>query len=137
MVNDIRTDVQPDQNTVIPYSDYIEMIWDGAQNAEKVQKSNLEVLAAAEKIRATGKPVLISVFIQNHPNSANLGAFKEVLKLFNAVEANRVSISGAVPPMILSLITTVVASFNKQVEIKYFRDQNVALHWLLPNNQTS
>lgn len=136
-VNDIRTDVQPNQNTVILHSNYVEMIWDGAQNAEKVRKSNLEVIAAAEKIQATGMPILISVSIQNHPKLPDMGAFKEVLKLFDAIEASRLSISGAVPPMVLSLITTVIASFNKQLEIKYFRDQNAALDWLLQSNQTS
>lgn len=132
-----QTDKNHGQNTVIAHSDYVEVVWDGPQGVEKVQKTNAEALAAAEQLKAAGKTVRISLDIQNHPLAPNMGAFREVLKMFGAVEISRLSISGNVPSTILSLITTVIASFSKQLEVKYFPTQPEAVTWLMSDKSAS
>jgi len=121
----------PSENTVIPHDDYIEIIWDGAQNADKVRRSNAQILAAAETLQANQKPLLLSLFIQNHPLAPNMAAFNEALKMFRAVSFERLAISGTLPPTIMTLVTTVIASFDKELEIAYFNTKPEALSWLV------
>ena len=118
-------------NTVIAHDDYIQVVWDGPQNADKVRQSNVDTLAAVSQLKSKNRPILISFRIQNHPPNSDLGAFKEVLKIFDAADnIDRIAISGKLPHMIMSLVSTVTNSFNKSLEIKYFDDQVQAMAWL-------
>jgi hypothetical protein len=121
---------QPNQNSAAAHEDYIEVVWDGAQNAEKVRQTNIDTLALAEQFRANNKPVRVSIHIQNHPLMPNMGAFREVLNIFRAVSIDRLAISGTVSPGIMTLISTVISSFDKSLDIKYFSDPQEGLVWL-------
>jgi len=120
----------PGVNSVVIHDDYIEIIWDGAQNVDKVRQTNLEAAKGAEILKSKGKPVLGSLLIRNHPLTPNIAAFQEVLKMFRATSPNRVVICGTVSPMIMTLVATVTSSFNREIEIAYIADPDAALSWL-------
>ena len=120
----------PGVNSVVAHDDYIEVIWDGAQDATKVRQTNLESLKAAEFLKSKNKPILLSLSIRNHPTMPDVGAFHEILKVFRAITFDRVAISGSISPRIMTLVSTITGSFNKEMEISYFTDPNEALSWL-------
>ncbi len=117
-------------NSVVMHDDYIQAIWDGAQDVTKVRQTNIETLKWAEVIRAQGKPILLSLEVINHPLMPNMAAFKEVMKVFRAISFDKVVICGTVSPMLMSLITTVMSSFKKEIQINYIADPEAALAWL-------
>jgi len=122
---------EPGKDIITLREDFIDVVWDGAQNADKVRQSNVEALGAVEKLQGSGKPVLLSLHFQHHPAMPNLGAFREVLKMFRAANFKRVVISGDVSSRMMSLVSTIVSSFDKEVEITYIKDRSEALKWLL------
>lgn len=126
-----------DTNSVTYHPDYIEVVWHGAQNAEKVRATNNEVLVAAKKLQAEGKPFLASLTILNHPAMPNMSAFSEVLKIFQAIPFDRLAICGDLPSTMMPLITTVIGTFNRQMEIKYLKTPEEGLAWLKSNEKGS
>jgi|GEM_PF-2717460 hypothetical protein len=120
-------------NTVITHNDYIEVIWEGPQNSEKVHQSNVETLKAVEIIQSKHKPLLLLLRIYNHPLAPNMEAFQEVLKIFQAITFNKVAISGTVSPQMETLIASVVSSINEEVELAYIAEPEEALAWLRSN----
>ena len=117
-------------DTIICRDDYIEVTWDGTQNREKVRRSNRDALAAAETLKAKGLPVRLFICVRHHPLLANPGAFDEVLKILRAVSFERMVLCGDLPPMVMSLVTSVIASFNKELDISFIEDPARALTWL-------
>jgi hypothetical protein len=117
-------------DTIICRDDYIEVTWDGAQNREKVRQSNLDTLAAAEILKAKGLSIRLFFCIRRHPLVANPAAFDEVLKIFRAVSFERLVLCGDPPPMVMSLATSVISSFNKELDITFIKDPARALAWL-------
>src|SRR5665213_189560 len=83
-----------DLNHVIAHDNYIEVVWDGPQDVNTVSKTNAEAVKAAELLKSKGKPILLSLDVQNHPLTPNMGAFKEVIKIFRAVSFDRIAVSG-------------------------------------------
>ena len=120
-----------DINSVTYHPDYIEVVWRGAQNADKVRATNIEVLAAAKRLQAEHKPFLASLDIVNHPEMPNMSAFAEVLTIFRAIPFDRLAVSGDLPAAVMPLITTVIGAFNRQMEIKYLKKPDEALVWLM------
>jgi hypothetical protein len=123
---------QPNRDTdkVTVHEDYIEVVWNGPQTAEKVQRTNLDTLAAANSFIGRGQPVLILFSVHNHPAKPDMGAFKEVLKIFDTTQINRIATTGEIPQMIMSLVSTVSNTFTKSFEMKNFKDEDEALAWL-------
>ena len=119
-----------DNNTVTLQPDYIEVIWRGAQTADKVRLSNNQVLAAAEQLQTQHKPLAIYLQILNHPEMPNMEAFYEVLKVFQAVSFDRLAVSGKLPATMMPLIKTVIKSYNRQMELEFFDEPDKALAWL-------
>jgi hypothetical protein len=126
-----------DSNSVTYRPDYIEVIWRGAQNAEKVRVTNIEFLTAAKRFQAEHKPVLAFLKILNHPAMPNMAAFAEVITIFQAVPFDRLAVSGDLPATVMPLITTVIETFNRQLEIKYLKNPDEALVWLRSNEPGS
>lgn len=120
----------PNQNTVTLRDDYIEVVWDGPQEAEKVRGSNADTQAAAAQLQAEHKPVRLLLYIQHHPLMANIGGFMEVLKVFRMVPFDRVVICGTLPGPVMQLTTVIISSFHAEFDIKYIADQEAALVWL-------
>ncbi len=125
--------ISPNLNQIILQDDYIDVTWNGRQTKETVLQSNLEVEVAAEKLVSQGKPVLVSFCIKNHPVNPDIGAFKELLKEFDAVKFDRIALFGDFPGMLMSLITSITDSFQKSMEIKHFADKDSAIAWLKSN----
>ena len=120
-----------DLNHVIAHDNYIEVVWDGPQDVNTVSKTNAEAVKAAELLKSKGKPILLSLDVQNHPLTPNMGAFKEVIKIFRVVSFDRIAVSGSIAPTIMTLVSTVTSSFNREFEISYFVNQKEAVSWLL------
>lgn len=115
---------------VIAHDDYIEIIWDGPQNADTVRRSNVDTQTAAQVFQKDGKSILAMLHIQHQPQMPDIGAFEEVLKIFQAVEFNRLAIAGTIPPSLMALVTTIIGSFEREFDIKYFMQPQEALVWL-------
>lgn len=117
-------------NSVTRHDDYIEVIWHGAQSSEKVSQSNAKAIEAAKELEAKNRPILLSLCILDHPLKPNMGAFKESLEILHQVSFSRVVICGNLPLPLLELVSTVISSFNRELEIAYFVDPKEALVWL-------
>jgi hypothetical protein len=128
----MATNTSDSTNTVILRDNFIDVIWDGPQDKAKVEKSNADTIAAAKKLQDQHKPLLLSIHIQNHPLRPDLGAYTEVLKIFRSgVTFERLVISGDLPKTIGTLVTTVIESFDGELEICFIPDTKEALAWLL------
>jgi len=121
----------PDINSVTYHPDYIEVVWRGPQNAEKVRATNVEFLTAAKRLQADHKPVLAFLNIVNHPAMPNMSAFAEVITIFQAVPFDRLAVSGELSSVVAPLMMTVIDTFNREMEIKYLKNPDEALAWLL------
>jgi hypothetical protein len=117
-------------NTVVTYDDYIDVTWDGSQDVDKIRQSNLEIFKAAGILKSQNKPILLLLYIQNHPLKTDPNAFDEALKIFRIVTFDRMAIGGTVPPSVGMLISDSISSFNKELEMEYFGDRQEALTWL-------
>jgi hypothetical protein len=109
--------VSDEQDSVVIHEDYIEVIWIGPQDRDKVRQTNIDALKGANELTSRNKPILLLIEVRNHPLKPNIGAFKEVLKIFQAVNFDRMAICGTVPASLGTLISTIISSFNKEFEI--------------------
>jgi len=120
-----------DSNKVITHDNYVEVIWIGPQDSSSVSLSSQEALKAIEALKAAGKPVLLSLSLLDLPLRPDMGAFREVIKIFRSTTFDKIAISGTVSPMVMTLIATVTSSFNKELDIAYFVNKDEALAWLM------
>jgi hypothetical protein len=127
---DSDTSKAADTNSVTLQPDYIEVVWRGAQTADKVRVSNNQVLAAAQQFQTQHKPLVLYLQILNHPEMPNMEAFYEVLKVFQAVTFDRLAVCGKLPATMMPLIKTVIKSYNRQMELELFEESDKALAWL-------
>lgn len=125
----------PEANSVILHTDYIEIIWRGEQSVDKMRTTNLEALAAAEKLRAYHKPILASLIIVNHPDMPNMTALAELLIVFQTMPFDRLAVSGDIPKTMMPLIKTVISTYNRQMEINYKEETADAVTWLKGNDK--
>ena len=119
-----------DSNTVTPHPDYIEVVWRGAQSVDKIRASNSETLTAVNKLKANKKPLLVLLYIIDHPDFPNMEGLVEVISAIRATPLDRLAVCGDVPPTVMPLIATVIATFNRQMEVKYLKKYDDALTWL-------
>lgn len=120
----------PLKNEVLLHDDYIEVIWVGEQTLDKVKASSTLTQSYSKELESKGLPVLLMLKIIDHPMSANWKAYKEILKIFDAVSFSRVVITGNLPPILATLVTGVINSFNSDFEICHIEDEIEALAWL-------
>jgi hypothetical protein len=119
------------RNVVVAHDNYIEVIWDGAQSADMVRRSNVEIVKAAKVLQSAGKPMLVLLSIRNLPLKPDMGAFEEVVNIFRAVTFDRIAVVGTLPPLVRLLASTVESSLGGgEFEISYFADPGQALSWL-------
>jgi len=124
------TEEAPAKNIVTLQDDYINVVWDGGQNADKVHTTRLEVAEAAQQLSALHKPVLLRLVIEHHPLMPNMGVLQEVLKIFRTVDFDRMVVCGNLPKPMMTLVSSIIASFHIEFEIEFMADPDEALTWL-------
>lgn len=111
---------------------YIDVIWIGHITKEMARACDEEIVAAADKLKAKNKPVLVRFSVVNPPALPNTDAFAEGLKISTAgIPFDRVVIWGDLPRLARLLVDVLIDSYKEEFKVRYIEDEQEALSWLL------